>query len=61
MKKAIILLSGGLDSTTTLYLAKKQGYQCHALIFNYGQRHKRELRSAVAVAKRARIPYQIIR
>ncbi len=61
MKKAIILLSGGIDSTTTLYLAKKQGYRCHALIFDYGQRHKRELCSAVAVAKRAKVPYQIIK
>jgi len=59
--KAIILLSGGIDSTTTLYLAKKQGYKCHALVFDYGQRHKRELSSAVAVAKRAKVPYQIIK
>lgn len=61
MKKAIVLLSGGIDSTTTLYLAKKQGYKCHALIFDYGQRHKRELSSAVAVAKRAKVPFQIIK
>ncbi|NQT29625.1 MAG: 7-cyano-7-deazaguanine synthase QueC [Candidatus Saganbacteria bacterium] len=61
MKKAVVLLSGGLDSTTTLYLAKKQGYSCQALIFDYGQRHKRELKSAVAVAKRAKVAYQIIK
>lgn len=59
--KAIVLLSGGIDSTTTLYLAKKQGYKCFALIFDYGQRHKKELKSAVAVAKRAKIPYHIIK
>ena len=59
--KAVILLSGGLDSTTTLYYAKKQGYQCFALIFEYGQRHKRELRSAVAVAKRAKVHYEILK
>jgi 7-cyano-7-deazaguanine synthase len=59
--KAIVLLSGGIDSTTTLYLAKKQGYKCHALIFDYGQRHKRELRSAVAVAKRGRVPCQVLK
>lgn len=47
--KAIVLLSGGLDSTTTLYYAKAKGYQCYALIFDYGQRHKREIRSAVEV------------
>jgi 7-cyano-7-deazaguanine synthase len=59
--RAVILLSGGLDSTTTLYFAKSKGYQCFALIFDYGQRHKRELRSAVAVAKRARVKYQILK
>ncbi|KPJ66471.1 7-cyano-7-deazaguanine synthase [candidate division WOR-1 bacterium DG_54_3] len=61
MKKAIVLLSGGIDSTTTLYFAKRQGYKCFALIFDYGQRHKREVRSAVAVAKCAKAPYQIIK
>jgi len=59
--KAIILLSGGLDSSTVLYYAKAKGYKCYALIFDYGQRHKRELRSAVAVAKRARVPYRILK
>lgn len=59
--KAIVLLSGGLDSTTTLYYAKKQGYKCHALIFDYGQRHKKEIRSAVRIAKAAKVPYQIIK
>jgi 7-cyano-7-deazaguanine synthase len=59
--KAIVLLSGGLDSTTTLYYAQKQGYKCYALIFNYEQRHKKELRSAVAVAKKAKVAYQIIK
>lgn len=59
--KAVVLLSGGLDSATTLYYAKEQGHKCYALIFDYGQRHKRELRSAVAVAKRAKVPYKIIK
>ncbi len=58
--KAVILLSGGLDSTTTLYYAKNKGYQCFALIFDYGQRHDRELKSAKAVAKRAKVPYQVL-
>jgi 7-cyano-7-deazaguanine synthase len=60
-KKAIVLLSGGLDSTTTLYYALDKGYQCYALIFDYGQRHKRELRSALAVASGVKIPYQILK
>ena len=60
-KKAIVLLSGGLDSTTTLYYALERGYKCHALIFDYGQRHRRELRSAVAVARRVKVTYKIIK
>jgi len=43
MKKAVVLLSGGLDSAVTLYLAKKQGFKCLCLIFDYGQRHKKEI------------------
>lgn len=61
MKKAIILLSGGLDSTTTLYYAQNKGYKCFALVFDYGQRHKREIAHAVKVAKLAKIPYRIIK
>lgn len=41
--KAVILLSGGLDSVTTLAIAQAQGYECHALSFDYGQRHRAEL------------------
>ena len=41
-KKAIVLLSGGLDSITVLALAKQQGYICYALSFDYGQRHNAE-------------------
>lgn len=43
MKKAVVLLSGGLDSATCLAIAKSQGFECHALSFNYGQRHDHEL------------------
>ncbi len=49
-RKAIVLLSGGLDSATTLAIARSQGFECHALTFRYGQRHAREVRAAVKVA-----------
>jgi len=48
--RAVILLSGGLDSSTTLAIARSQGYDCYALSFDYGQRHRRELAAAAAVA-----------
>ena len=51
MKKAVVLLSGGLDSATTLAIARRDGYVCHALSFAYGQRHKAELDAAAKVAK----------
>jgi 7-cyano-7-deazaguanine synthase len=49
--KAIVLLSGGLDSSTCLALARREGYQCYALSFDYGQRHRIELQAAERVAK----------
>lgn len=48
--RAVVLLSGGLDSTTALAVARAEGYECHALSFEYGQRHARELESAIRVA-----------
>lgn len=50
MKKAVVLLSGGLDSSTTLAVAQRDGYACHALSFAYGQRHAAELQAAERVA-----------
>jgi 7-cyano-7-deazaguanine synthase len=47
---AVVLLSGGLDSTTVLAIAKSQGFDCYALSFHYGQRHAHELRAAESVA-----------
>jgi len=59
--KAIILLSGGLDSSTVLYQAKADGYQCYALSFDYQQRHRRELESAKAIARCANVKeHQVI-
>jgi 7-cyano-7-deazaguanine synthase len=49
--KAVILLSGGLDSATCLALAREQGYDCHALSLDYGQRHGAELAAARRVAR----------
>jgi 7-cyano-7-deazaguanine synthase len=50
MPKAVCLLSGGLDSSTCLALARRQGFECYALSFDYGQRHRRELEAAARVA-----------
>src|SRR5579859_803895 len=51
MKKAVVLLSGGLDSATVIAVARRDGYACHALSFNYGQRHVAELKAAERVAR----------
>lgn len=51
MKKAVVLISGGLDSATTAAIAKSEGYDLYAMSFDYGQRHRREIDSAKAVAK----------
>lgn len=48
--RAVVLLSGGLDSATALAVAREEGYECFALSFDYGQRHARELQSAQQVA-----------
>ena len=55
-KKAVVLLSGGLDSTTALYWSLKKGYSPIALAVRYGQRHVRELRAAKLIAAQAKIP-----
>jgi len=53
-RKAIVLLSGGLDSATTLAIARDEGFTCYALTFRYGQRHKCEVESARRVAESLR-------
>lgn len=60
MKKAVILLSGGLDSSTILYYVKAKGFSPHCLIFDYGQRHRVELKRAAAIARQAGCPYRIV-
>jgi 7-cyano-7-deazaguanine synthase len=60
--KAVILLSGGLDSSTILYQAKVDGCECHAISFDYQQRHRRELQSALLVAEQAGVvQHQVIK
>lgn len=54
MKKAVVLLSGGLDSATTLAVAKDLGFRCHALTVDYGQRHRAELNAARRIAQSLR-------
>ncbi len=49
--KAVVLLSGGIDSTTCAFIAKEAGFEVHALSFRYGQRHTRELEAAKQIAK----------
>jgi 7-cyano-7-deazaguanine synthase len=51
MKRAVVLLSGGLDSATVLAIARRDGFATHALSFRYGQRHAVELEAAAAVAR----------
>src|SRR5438132_11961416 len=50
MKRAVVLLSGGIDSTTTLAIAIAEGYEAYALSFDYGQRHQIEMEAARRVA-----------
>ena len=50
VRRAVVLLSGGLDSATTLAIARTEGFETHALTFRYGQRHEAELRAATEVA-----------
>lgn len=54
-KKAIILFSGGLDSTTCLAIAQDEGFDCYALSFSYGQKHSSELNAAKKIAKNTNV------
>jgi len=59
--KAVVLLSGGLDSAVALYLARSLGYDCLCVIFDYGQRHRREIESARRIARLAGCAYKVIK
>lgn len=61
MKKAIILMSGGLDSTVITALAVNQGRECLLLSFDYGQRHVVELEAAKKIASHFKLPHRIIK
>ena len=60
MKKAVVLLSGGLDSVTILYIAKQKKYKPFGLIFDYGQRHKREIEHAKKIARSIHCEYKLV-
>lgn len=60
-KPAVVLVSGGLDSATILAMAKADGYACHALAFDYGQRHRAELQAAARIADElGAVEYKVI-
>ncbi len=60
MKKAVILLSGGIDSTTTLAMARSNDFVCYALSFQYGQRHSYELDAARRIASQFQVKHHLI-
>lgn len=60
LTKAVVLLSGGLDSTTTLAIATQQGLACYALTMQYGQRHAREIEAARCIAQHFGVVQQIV-
>lgn len=60
MKKAVCLISGGLDSTVTAYIAKNKGYDIYTITFRYGQRHKKEIDSAEKISKKINSKKHII-
>ena len=59
-EQAVVLLSGGLDSATTLAVAQRDGFDCHALAFDYGQRHRFELEAARRVAEAAGVGLKVL-
>lgn len=60
-RHGVVLLSGGLDSAVTLYMAGEKGFKLRALIFDYGQRHKKEILFAKNIAEKAGISYSLVK
>lgn len=60
-KKAVVLFSSGLDSTTVLYYAVSKGYKCHCMIFDYGQKHDKEIKSAQKIAKMLKLDHSVVK
>jgi 7-cyano-7-deazaguanine synthase len=60
MKKAVVLSSGGIDSTTVLAIAREAGFELHVLSFSYGQRHSHELRAAARVAEFFKVKNRLV-
>jgi len=60
MKKAVVLLSGGLDSATVLYYAKKKHFKAHCITFQYGQRHKKEISFAKRLAAKTNSDWKLL-
>ena len=60
MNRAVVLLSGGIDSTTALAVAQRDGYDAHAMTFRYGQRHEIEVEAARRVARAARVTDHVV-
>jgi 7-cyano-7-deazaguanine synthase len=60
-EKAVVLVSGGLDSATVLAMAKAEGYDCHTLAFDYGQRHRSELIAAERIAQAAGCIHKVVK
>lgn len=60
MKKAVILFSGGVDSTTTLAIARRDGFACYAISFDYGQRHRQELQASQNLANALQVQEHLV-
>ncbi|MDX1443932.1 MAG: 7-cyano-7-deazaguanine synthase QueC [Gammaproteobacteria bacterium] len=60
-KRAVVMVSGGLDSSTVLAIAREAGYECYAISFDYGQRHRAELKAAARVAAEDAVEHKVVK